>query len=103
MMKLPGRIRAETEFQMKVKDGFVMRDVLGKTMVVPTEEAGRDLHGFIRLNPTGKLIWTSIAEGKTIEETAKVMTETYEVDEATALADVKNFVEKMKEAGVFEE
>ena len=88
---------------MKIKDGFVMRDVLGKTMVVPTEEAGQDLHGFIRLNATGKVIWNAIAEGKSIEETAKAMTETYEVSEEVALRDVQAFVEKMKEAGVFEE
>ena len=88
---------------MKIKDGFVMRDVLGKTMVVPTEEAGQDMRGFIRLNATGKVIWNAIAEGKSIEETAKTLTETYEVSPETALSDVRTFVEKMKEAGVFEE
>lgn len=80
-----------------------MRDVLGKTMVVPTEEAGNALHGFIRLNASGKLIWTAIAEGKSVEETAKLLTEAYEVSEETALRDVTAFVEKMKEAGVFTE
>lgn len=88
---------------MKIKDGFVMRDVLGKTMVVPTEDAGKDMHGFIRLNATGKLIWNAIAEGKSIEETAALLTETYEVEKETALGDVEAFVNKMKEAGVFEE
>ena len=89
---------------MKIKDGFIMRDVLDKTMVVPTEEAGKDLHGFIRLNATGKFIWNAIAAGKTIEETAKAMTEAYEgLSEEQALLDVQAFVEKMKAAGVFEE
>ena len=80
-----------------------MRDVLGKTMVVPTEDAGQDIHGFIRLNATGKVIWNAIAEGKSVEETAKLLTESYEISEEDALHDVRAFVEKMKEAGAFEE
>ena len=88
---------------MKIKEGFVMRDVLGKTMVVPTVDAGQDIHGFIRLNATGKVIWNAIAEGKSVEETAKLLTESYEISEEDALHDVRAFVEKMKEAGAFEE
>ena len=88
---------------MKIKEGFVMRDVLGKTLVVPTEEAGESVKGVIRLNATGKFIWTAVEEGKTAEEIAAMMAAAYEVSEEKALEDVKAFVEKMKEAGVFSE
>ena len=87
---------------MKIKNGFVMRDVLGKTLVVPTEEAGESMRGMIKLNETGKFIWTKVDEGKTEEEIAAALAETYEVTKETAATDVHAFIEKMKEAGVFE-
>jgi hypothetical protein len=41
---------------MKLKEGFVLRDVAGSCVVVPT---GTDLNfnGMISLNDTGKVLW----------------------------------------------
>lgn len=41
---------------MRIKDGFVMRKVAGKYVVVATGEASRSFHGMIKLNDTGRHI-----------------------------------------------
>ncbi len=84
---------------MRIKNGFVLREVAGQAMVIATGEASKDFHGMIKLNDTGKEIWLGLQEGLSEEEIALKMQEKYEVDAAKAGEDVKAFVDKMKEAG----
>lgn len=49
---------------MRIKNGFVLRDVAGQTMVVATGEANKSSHGIIKLNPTAKDVWLWLSEGK---------------------------------------
>lgn len=88
---------------MKIKEGFVKREVMGKTVIVPTGEAGKSVSGMIKLNQTAAFIWDAIESGKTVEETAASMKETFGISDETALNDTKKIVEQMKAAGVFED
>ena len=88
---------------MKIKEGFVKREVMGKTVIVPTGEAGKTVSGMIKLNRTAAFIWDSVEAGKTVEETAECMKETFEIPMETALSDTEKIVAQMKEAGVFED
>ena len=49
---------------MKIKDGFVVRDIMGQCVVVATGEASESFSGMIKLNDTGKDIWEGVASGK---------------------------------------
>lgn len=84
---------------MRIKNGFVLREVAGQAMVIATGEASKDFHGMIKLNDTGKEIWLGLQEGLSEEKIALKMQEKYDVDVAKAEEDVKAFVDKMKEAG----
>ena len=48
---------------MKIKEGFVLRDIGNQTVVVATGEASQDFYGMIKLNQTGKIIWEGISDG----------------------------------------
>lgn len=85
---------------MKIKEGFVVREVAGQTMVVATGEASKDFHGMIRLNHTGKLVWQGVAEGLDASQIAQSLTANYDVDPEKALADVNAMIEKMDKAGI---
>lgn len=87
---------------MKIREGFVKREVMGETVVVPTGDAGKEFKGMIRLNETARFIWDRIEEGKTPEETAKAISETYEVDIEKAKADVEKIVREMQAANIIE-
>ena len=83
---------------MKLKEGFLLRQVAGQTVALP---AGRelDLNMMITLNGTAAFLWERLS-GDTDEAalTAALLDE-YDVDEATAAAAVADFVEKLRAYG----
>ena len=81
---------------MKLKDGFILREVAGKTVVLPTG-GDLDLNMMITLNGTAKFLWEKLQND--IDEAGLVaaLLAEYEVDEETATACVKDFVAKLKE------
>jgi len=88
---------------MKIRDGFVMREVMGQTVVVAVGETSKTFHGMIKMNKQATEIWKGIEAGLTEEEIAKTFTEKYsEVTMEQALADVKSIVAKMVSAGIME-
>ena len=87
---------------MKIKDGFVVREVAGSYVVM---NIGGDVsfNGMITLNELGAFIWKAIENGDNAEEIAKKIIAEYEIDFETALKDTKVFIEKMNGAGVLEQ
>ena len=88
---------------MKIKQGFVLRELGESYIVVPTGDAKLQFNGMISFNGTGAFIWRSLEKGLDREETVAALTSTYEVDEAIAAADVDRFYGKLREAGLVEE
>lgn len=85
---------------MKIKDGFVLREVAGQAVVIAVGEASKEFHGMINLNATGKLVWQGIEQGMTEAEIAGKLVEQYDVTADKAQADVHRMIEKMSTAGV---
>ena len=84
---------------MRIKDGFVVRDIMGQCVVVATGEASETFSGMIKLNDTGKDIWEGVAAGKSEEEIVEFLISEYDVDEERAKNSVKSFVSDMKDKG----
>ncbi len=78
---------------MKIKSGFVIREIAGQYMAVPVGERVNDLHGMIALNETGAFIWKLLEDEKTEEDLARALTEEYEVSYEEALEAVREFRE----------
>lgn len=87
---------------MKIKEGFVLREVAGQTIVIAVGEASKSFHGMINLNNTGKEIWEGVQKGMNEDLIAKKLTEKYEVSFSKAQEDVDRLIRKMYEAGVME-
>ena len=88
---------------MKLIEGLVVMETAGETVAVPTGAAAERLHGVIRLNETGKVIFETLAEGLDADAAAKRLAEQYDVDEETARRDVAAIVESLRKAGLIEE
>ena len=84
---------------MRIKDGFVLRDVAGQTVVIATGEASRDFHGMVKLNGTGRVIWEGLSRGDDAEDIAQELVKSYDVDLETAQRDVASFVATAQKAG----
>lgn len=88
---------------MKIKAGFIIRDVAGKTFVVATGELSKSFNGMITLNETGKFIWNllqnDIEKGAIVDEILKV----YDIqDRALVEADVDKFLAKLAGDSILE-
>lgn len=87
---------------MKIKEGFILRNVAGSFVVVPIGEATLDFNGMMNLNETGAFLFEKMIEGITREDLIKALTDEYDVDEETATKDVDAFVEKVEKEDLFE-
>ena len=52
---------------MKIKEGFIKRQVGERVVVVPIGEAAKNFHGMINLNETGGELWDLLKENTEIE------------------------------------
>lgn len=84
---------------MRIKQGFVLREVAGQAVVIATGEASKAFHGMIKLNATGADIWRGLSEGLTDAQIADRLVERYGADEEAAATDVAAFVRDAREAG----
>ncbi len=86
---------------MKLKDGFILSEIGGQTVVIPTGEIV-DLKAVITLNETGKFIWEQLAEETEATAVVEALLSEYDVDRETAENHVKAFVETLEKHGFLE-
>ena len=79
---------------------FVLRKVCGLNVVLPTGAKVKDFGGALNLNDSAALIYEQLQAGKTVEETVAALVTKYDVTPETALADVQETIELLREAGV---
>ncbi len=83
---------------MKVKDGFIMRQVGGQSVVLPIGNE-LDMNMMITLNETGAFLWEHLQEETTEDALVAALRGEYDVDEDTAHASVRKFTEKLSGHG----
>lgn len=87
---------------MKAIKDIVMREVAGETVLIPVERAALRLHGMISMSESGTMLWKLLEEHRTREELIQAILAEYEVEEATASADVDAFIAQMDALGLLE-
>lgn len=87
---------------MKLKDGFILREVAGQIVVLPSGD-DLELNMMITLNEVGKFIWLLLE--KETDETSIVaaILREYDVDKTTAEVAVAGFIKKLNEHGFLAE
>ena len=85
---------------MKIAEGFLLKSIAGTNVVVPTGSNTVSFDNIISLNETGVFLWEILENDTTEENLVNSMLEEFDIDEATAKADVAEFVGKLKEAGL---
>lgn len=83
---------------MKIKEGFILRNIAGSNIVVPFGDRYLDFNGMITLNETGAFIWKQLENDVDEATIVKAILGEYDVDEARAVQCVKDFIAKLKEA-----
>jgi len=86
---------------IKLKDGFILREIAGRIVVVPTGET-LDLNLMISLNSTGRFLWERLEKGATAQELKDALMETYNVSEVLVQKDVDTFIAELEQNGFLE-
>lgn len=97
----PELIREEKE-QMKIKEGFVLRNVVDEFIVMPTGDNIAKFEGAVVLNEVSAFIFKQLENPVSRDDLLTAMLGEYDVDEATAAADLDVLLEKFAEMGVLE-
>ena len=87
---------------MKIKEGFMLKQVCEEFMVVPVGAASVDFKSVIRLNETGAFLWNLLEKGATKEEMLKDILDEYDVSAEIASADIDTFILKLTDAGIID-
>lgn len=87
---------------MKIKNDFVLKKIAGSNVVVPVRTRAVDFSGIIKLTETGAFLWKLLENDCDREELVAKMLEEYNIDEATASADIDRFITKLREADLLE-
>ena len=87
---------------MKIKSGYLIREIAGAYVVVPAGEQVSEFNGLMTLNETAAFIWKILVDGADEDALVSALLDEYDIDEATARNDVKKVIDLLKSYKVFE-
>jgi len=90
---------------MKAKDGFVVREVAGEQVIMPTGENITKFEGAVILNEVAAYAYEELTkhpEGLDLDAIAAYITEGYEVDMETAKKDIAEAFGELCKYGIIE-
>lgn len=96
-------VSIKSRINMRIKEGFVLRDIMGEAIVVGEGFDQINFNQMIKLNDSAAFLWRA-TEGRdfTEQELADLLTSHYEIDRESALADVVRLCEEWKKNGIIE-
>ena len=83
---------------MKIKNDFELREIAGTYVVFPVGE-NFDFNAMITLNDTGAFLWQKLLDGATKESLCDALCTEYDIDSATAMADIEAYIAKLLDIG----
>lgn len=88
---------------MKIKEGFILREIAGSFVVVPVGQNLVDFSSMITLNETAAFLWNCLAGGADEDALCEKLLSEYEgVTKEDALADIKEFIKVLEEKNILE-
>ena len=78
---------------MKIKEGFMLREVAGSYVVVAVGARSEEFNGMVNLNSTGAFLWKSLEKGADRKGLIQALLNEYEVSEEQATKDVERFLD----------
>ena len=86
---------------MKINKGFELREMCGEHVIIGTGVENIDFSKVISLNESAAWLWREVENKEfTPESLAALLKQRYDVDEATALADVTMLINQWISLGV---
>ena len=87
---------------MKVEKEFVLREIAGDYVIIPTGQTVLCFNGLITVNEIGAFLWNILQNDVTVDDLVKCVLKEYEVDEDTAREDIQEFLDTLIDGGIME-
>ena len=87
---------------MKIHNDFILKEVAGNFLIVPTGEKLIDFTSMITINETGVFLWNYLKEGASKEELVEIMLKEYEIGKDVVEKDIDEFIEVLKTNNILE-
>lgn len=88
---------------MKIKDGYILKDVAGEKIVIATGEQKLNFNGVMTFNSVGADVFNMLDGTNSVEDIANKIAEDYNVSVERVKTDVENLIKKMKEHNLLDE
>ena len=85
---------------MQVGKEFVLREIAGEYIIIPTGKMVSRFNGLITVNEVGVSLWNMLQEDVTLEQLVQGVLDEYEVEESVAREDILEFLEKLNLGGI---
>ena len=85
---------------MNLNKDFILRNIAGESILVATGSATQDFNGMITLNEVATFILENIDECEKEEVLVEKVLEEFEIDEETAISDVREFLDQAIKFGI---
>ena len=87
---------------MKINKNYIVKNVIGEVVIVPTGETAQYFNGLISTNQVAGFIWENMEKCDTPEDMLKLVLENFDVEEEQARNDVLGFLDTLKKAKMIE-
>lgn len=87
---------------MKIKSGFMLREIAGQPVVVPLGTRVVEFNGIMTLSESGALLWKELEKGSSADELVDLLLSVYDIDRETAQSDVEQFIQSMADTSLVE-
>lgn len=88
---------------MKIERDFVLREIAGEYIIIPTGKTALEFNGLITVNEIGVKLWHMLQEDVTFDDLVKGILDEYDVEEDVAREDIQEFLDKLIQSGILTE
>ena len=85
---------------MQIKKEFVLREIAGDYIIIPTGATVLEFNGLITVNEVGVTLWNLLQEEVSLEQLVQGVLAEYDVEEAVAREDIQEFLNKLVEGSI---
>lgn len=87
---------------MQVKSDFILREIAGESILIPTGAVARNFSGLIALNSSGRFLYDLLPSATSEEYLINAMVNAYDVDWDTAAVDVAEFLHLLRKHNILD-
>ena len=87
---------------MRVTKEFVLREIAGDYIIIPTGKTVFDFNGLITLNEVGVSLWKMLQNEVTFDDLLQGVLDEYDVEPAVAREDIQEFLDQLVNRGIIE-